>query len=286
MDKEFDSKLQERLDAYRPELTPQIWDRIQTELDQKQETVVLGVQEARRFQWSKWAAAAVFLIAIGAIYFATNQPQDVIYLSAHAPEQTAEGSPEIRKNTSGPATNTNQSAESGGKKLSDDIQTISRFLAATLQATERNERNERNEIDAREARDEDKIMDQKLSQLAINNTEHIQTTLPESFQNPVTANVDEMAVLNENTLASVQIDPDLSVSAGGNLHAPQVEKLNPEIAGGHIGDETQVRSRFGVSKLLNLMVAQIDKRDKKFVSFSNDDEGSLKVDFNLAQARN
>jgi len=34
------------------------------------------------------------------------------------------------------------------------------------------------------------------------------------------------------------------------------------------------------------MVAQIDKRDERFISFSNDEEGSLKVDFKLAQAKN
>jgi len=273
MDKEFDSKLHEKLDAYRPEVIPQIWDRIQTELAQKQETVVLGVQEARRFQWSKWAAAAVLLIAVGAIYFTANQPQDVIYLSAHAPEQTVDN-PEIRKNPLSPATD--QSAESGGKKLSDDIQTISRFLATTLQATERN-------ATERNSRKEEEIMDQELNQLAIN-TEPIQTTLPESSQNLIAGSVDEKTVFDENTLASVQIDPDLNVSTS-DLHAPQIEELKPEVAG-HIEDETQMRSRFGVSKLLNLMVAQIDKRDKKFVSFSNDDEGSLKIDFNLAQARN
>jgi len=268
MDKEFDNKLREKLDAYHPEVAPQIWDRIQTELDQKQETVVLGVQEVRKFQWSKWAAAAVFLIAVGAIYFMINQPQDVIYLNAHAPAQTID-KPEITEKPLSPATN--QSTESGGKKLSADLQTISRFLATTFQATEKN------------SRDEDEVMDQELNRMAMN-TAHIQTTLPEPSQDLITGNVDEKVILDENALASVQIDPEPSVSTG-NLDNTQGEVLRSEVAG-HIEDETHLRSRFGVSKLLNLMVAQIDKRDKKFVSFSNDEEGSLKIDFNLAQARN
>jgi hypothetical protein len=50
--------------------------------------------------------------------------------------------------------------------------------------------------------------------------------------------------------------------------------------------EPRVESRaLRVSDMLNFMVAQVDKRDEKWIVFSDDDEGSLLIDFNLGLAR-
>lgn len=277
MDKEFDSKLREKLDGFRPEVDPQIWDRIQTELDNKQETVVLGVQKARKFQWSRWAAAVV-LITIGTIYFATNRSQEVIYLANHESQQS-DNRPEIMEQQVQPAPD--PAIETGGKKLSDDIRTISRVLASTLQSAES------------KTRISEESKDQAQNQFALN-IEPSKTSNSETDENLIKGKAEEKTIFNENALASVQIEPDLNDPLSTRRLA-QIEDLNAvavrkdEVENNPLAKEsiaeTQVRSRFGVSKLLNLMVAQLDRRDEKFVSFSNDEEGSLKIDFNLAQAR-
>lgn len=277
MDKEFDSKLREKLDGFRPEVPAQIWDRIQTELDNKQETVVLGVQKARKFQWSRWAAAVV-LITIGTIYFATNRSQEVIYLANHESQQS-DNRPEIMEQQVQPAPD--PAAETGGKKLSDDIRTISRVLASTLQSAES------------KTRISEESKDQAQNQFALN-IEPSKTSNSETDENLIKGKAEEKTIFNENALASVQIEPDLNDPLSTRRLA-QIEDLNAvavrkdEVENNPLAKEsiaeTQVRSRFGVSKLLNLMVAQLDRRDEKFVSFSNDEEGSLKIDFNLAQAR-
>src|SRR3546814_20753313 len=43
---------------------------------------------------------------------------------------------------------------------------------------------------------------------------------------------------------------------------------------------------FGVSNILNYVVGAVDQRDEKLVTFSNDGEGSLKLDFNFSLAKN
>ena len=42
---------------------------------------------------------------------------------------------------------------------------------------------------------------------------------------------------------------------------------------------------FSVSNMLNFVVAQVDKREEKLISFSDNEEGSILIDFNLGLAR-
>src|SRR5690606_33105912 len=46
------------------------------------------------------------------------------------------------------------------------------------------------------------------------------------------------------------------------------------------------RQAFGLSNILNYVVGTVDQRDEKLVTFSNDEEGSLKLDFNFGLAKN
>lgn len=278
MDKEFDNKLRDKLEGFHPEVPARIWDQIQNELDNKQETVVLGVQKERKIQWSRWAVAAMVLVAFGALLYNGNRSGEVLYLSNQAPEQMV---PQDMAERAMPRSG--ESAAPGGKKLSDDIRTISRVLATTLQATERKTRVTTEELNSNQ------------NHFALN-TEAAQPTHAETMQNAQTepARIGEKPMISDNLLASSVSDRDNPIIAQ-QAQLAQVENLNMVGTGAEplerprpASDEepvTQARSRFGVSKLLNLMVAQIDRRDEKFVSFSNDDEGSLKIDFNLAQAK-
>lgn len=260
MDKEFDNKMRDKLDGYHPEVPVQIWDRIKNELDNKQETVVLGVQEPRKFNWSKWSAAAVILIAVGVLYFTTNQTPEVIYLSNHTSDNSATPPAEVELQ---PVHSPDKSVEPGGKKLSEDIRTISRVLATTLQATEK------------KIRVSDDLIAQEADQFAIN-LEPTQLNEVETVEMQFVENTFEKSIPLTTPLTEIQ---DLHTEIQANELALNSNKTVENTA------EAQTRSRFGVGRLLNLMVAQIDRRDEKFISFSNDEEGSLKIDFNLAQVK-
>lgn len=260
MDKEFDNKMRDKLDGYHPEVPVHLWDRIQSELDNKQETVVLGVQEPRKLNWSKWSAAAVILIAVGVLYFTTNQTPEVIYLSSHAPVRSVTQPTEVELQ---PAHSPEKSIEPGGKKLSQDIRTISRVLATTLQATEK------------KIRVSDELIVQETNQFAIN-LEPTQSSEVETVEMQLAGNTVEKS--NPQSVSVTEIQ-DLHTEIQANELALSSNKTVENTA------EAHTRSRFGVGRLLNLMVAQIDRRDEKFISFSNDEEGSLKIDFNLAQVK-
>lgn len=260
MDKEFDNKMRDKLDGYHPEVPVHLWDRIQNELDNKQETVVLGVQEPQKFNWSKWSAAAVILIAVGILYFTTNQTPEVIYLSNHAPDRSVTSPAEAELQ---PAHSPDKSVEPGGKKLSEDIRTIRRVLATTLQATEK------------KIRVSDDLKAPEINQFAIN-LEPTPSDEVETVEMQVAGNTVEKSSSQSVSVTEIQ---DLHTEIQANELALNSNKTIENTA------EAQTRSRFGVGRLLNLMVAQIDRRDEKFISFSNDEEGSLKIDFNLAQVK-
>lgn len=53
-----------------------------------------------------------------------------------------------------------------------------------------------------------------------------------------------------------------------------------------LADAASPENTFGAGRLLNWVVGAVDQRTEKAVTFSNDREGSLKVDFNFNLARN
>src|SRR5690606_29438940 len=73
--------------------------------------------------------------------------------------------------------------------------------------------------------------------------------------------------------------------------AATVPDIQPQVA---LEDEEETLSAaseagkqpFGVSNILNYVVGAVDQREEKLVTFSNDGEGSLKLDFNFSLAKN
>ncbi len=272
MDKEFDRQLKEKLENFTPEVPTMLWDKIQEELDHRSETVVFGTPKIKRLNWSKYAAAAVIVVLFASLLVMTNQPKEVVYLT----NSELETDP---SSASSPFTQVQEEKPEDIKKspsLTDDIRSIREVFANKL-------------VD----RDENLLstpsnQEEALLHLALNeSTQTGSTSNEQGLKNETVLDASKL----QNLVASVDVQTDVQPS----FPAVQVEDVHAlglpvknhavELESDEMDSDQPSRNRFGVSRLLNLMVAQIDRRDEKFISFSNDDEGSLKIDLNIAQAK-
>lgn len=268
LDKEFDQKLKHKLEDYRPTVPPMIWDNIQEELDNRTETIVLGTPTVKRINWFKFSAAAAVVMMIGAFLYFNNRPQEVLYLtnSVDTPASELESfipadeTPEVSKPT-----------------LSDDIRSIRQVFANAMTKN----------AEAHPVLDNEKDALQFAVQT---DTPPINAGEQVNQSGVVSANAEFDKLSQSTMVAGVEVDTKNELQNPNTytqveeFHVAELE--NDADQDDDRSEENQTRSRFGISKLLNLMVAQIDKRDERFISFSNDEEGSLKVDFKLAQAKN
>lgn len=268
MDKEFDQKLKNKLENYRPTVPPMLWDKIQEELDNRTETIVLGTPTVKRTNWFKYSAAAAVVIMFGAFLYFNNRPQEVLYLTNNV---------EISANEVESFATVEESQEVSQPSFADDVRSIRQVFANAITK----------KAEAQPVLDEDI----NALQFAVQTDTPPLHTGEQVSQSELVGAHAEFEKLNQSAMvAGVEVDTKNEVQNPNNFaqveeyHVSELESDDDQ--GGDRAEENQTRSRFGISKLLNLMVAQIDKRDERFISFSNDEEGSLKVDFKLAQAKN
>src|SRR5690606_8845639 len=70
-------------------------------------------------------------------------------------------------------------------------------------------------------------------------------------------------------------------------HVPEIQPLVDRDEGDVLLASTEREKRsLGLSTILNYVVSTVDQREEKLVTFSNDGEGSLKLDFNFGLAKN
>lgn len=243
-DKDFDQLLRNKLDQYRPEVPTSIWDNIRQNLDNQ--PVSKPAKTTSFLRHSRAIAAAIVLVGL-AFVFKMSQQKEVLYLQAADEPGTTLTSDEALDRFGIAPGITPKDKISPERKLSDDLKTISRVLAATLEKTDRT-----------------------ANTSSINNTD---TVLEE-----------------EPILVAQVIEPQVIPQPQIQLAEIAEEKEPVEmvvVATDPSEDHTVVRERqsFGVGRILNLMVAQIDRREEKFIHFTNDEEGSLKVEFNSAQIK-
>lgn len=284
-DKKFDQVVREKLDGFRPEVPPSIWGKIEQDL-KRQEEVRPRIAQKKNGLW--WTAAAAVLVIVTAAILYNSSPDHVLYLKGKdSPTQVAV--PEKRRairfeplheatahqNSEGDdlmrMTSSSEKPLIGDKKLSNDLGTISRVLASALAKTERKaeEKAESQETEKRTESAESDAAHHAEVLLAQSHT----LLIPEiqEVKSPIEA-LPELAQIME--LPTPIADRTLHQSTEESSSSKQGTK---DPAG---------ENGFGVSRLLNLVVGQMDRRSEKFVSFSHDEEGSLKVDFNLAQTKN
>lgn len=262
--KDFDQDIREKLEGYRPEVPAGLWDSIQTELDQRMPVTPSAEQVntiappstsgIKRINWANWSIAAAVLVFVS-VALLYNRDQDTLYLRNDMPLQVTEAPTSAVLDKAAIADTELEDAKEGLKELN-------RLLGRMVEPREQ------------------KAHLAEMQHVVIQEI-HQQNTLHEPAPNPLTLQETQVVQSDLTLLATADLKPQLQQAEMVEQPLIVEQATQPSIA--HDQDK---KEGFGVSRILNLVVAQVDKRSEKFVSFSDDEEGNLKIDFNLAQHRN
>lgn len=283
-DKLFDQVVRENLDGFRPEVSPSIWNKIEQDLDRQKE--LRSPKEERKISRLLWAAAAAVVMIVAGVSLYRSSTDHVLYLkSVDTPPQVLvlenkgatrfeplndKTADEVREGENLIEINSSDEKPlTGDKKLSNDLSTISRVLANALAKTER------------KAEEQAKSQDLEKN-IESNASLHAELIGPPSY---MPLEIPETQALTSPGAKPLEVAQVMELPT--QIAGKAIEKSMEESGFSHQDPKDSAsESGFGVSRLLNLVVAQVDKRSEKFVSFSHDEEGSLKIDFNLAQTKN
>ncbi|MGV3762306.1 hypothetical protein [Parapedobacter sp.] len=257
--KEFDKQLAGKFDNFRPEVPRDLWGKIASKLDQQeQQDSTIPIKQRRRFPtW--WISVAASVSVVCAIVYWFNRPVTVTYLQNPVAHLEKPETPAVEKPVTVPAPEVEPL----------DIDRLKRLFA-------KRNRKSKNE-----------------------NQQEIQ--VPETPLSDRTAGtIDNQSVIVENAIPPAQAlakndDPATPISVDqtpiGEAVAATVPDIQPPVV---LEDEEETllasteasKQPFGVSNILNYVVGAVDQREEKLVTFSNDSEGTLKLDFNFSLAKN
>jgi len=253
--KEFDKQLRDKFEGFRPEVPKGLWDKIATQLDEAEPRSVVAMPAKRRRFPTWWmAAAAVLLVACGVLYW-QSRPVSVTYLHAHV---DAEAEPE--EAAVEPST-----PEEAPEPLAEplDLERLKRVFAKK----------------GRQVKEPKPLS-------VVEGEEQPEEALPIEAVEP------QQLAVNERTSPSPILLPKQRDSLeNGQTEIAGVPDIEPLVV---LEDEEEMmlasteqrKQPFGISNILNYVVGTVDQRDEKLVTFSNDEEGSLKLDFNFGLAKN
>jgi len=252
--KEFDKQLREKFEGFRPEAPNGLWDKIATQLDAEESRFIVSTRvKPRRFPtW--WMAVAATLLIVCSVLYWQNRPVSVTYLHAHV--DTAK---EPEKAVVEPITPA-EAPETVAEPL--DLERLRRLFAkrngkGKVEARPQVETHERQVEEV--AREEDV----ERQQLATSESKALSFDEPSRLRDSLEREKAEIA----------------SVPAIEPLVVLEEEETM-------LASTEQTKQPFGLSNILNYVVGTVDQRDEKLVTFSNDEEGSLKLDFNFGLAKN
>lgn len=263
--KDFDRDIRNKLEGYHPEVPAGLWDKIQSELDQHPVDTPVSTQaipapavqssKTKTNRWINWSIAAAILIfmSIALLY---NRDQETVYLRNDQAIQLANADAPWPADESNSLLAENSKPEDANEGLKE----FNRFLARMIEPRKQ------------------KTSPTKPEEIALNEAQH---TIPESDLEPI--EFQALQPINSAlSVAAITESEFQPLATDLTQQYSQAEQPTPSES-----DKSSGRKEgFGVSRILNLVVAQVDKRSEKFVSFSDDEEGNLKIDFNLAQHRN
>ncbi len=258
---EFDRQMRKKLDGYTPEPSPGLWDKIAARLDEQAATekpvVVMPPVRRRQGGWW-WSAAAVVLL--GAFAWVLYQPVEIVYLKGQVASVAEAETIEIL------ATATPEQAAEA------EMPTKPRQLAPILKLYAERVRPETSAANPVE----DMHGSEELRVAAVPDSPvDVQTTLP--------------AVMNEphEPVADVRRNEQLLVAplpVEAYAHVAELPIVAANLGETEVVDRSQERT-FGVGSLLNIVLGSVDQREEKLVTFSDDDEGLIKMAFNLGRGR-
>lgn len=254
---EFDRQLAGKFDNFRPEVPSGLWDKIASKLDEQEQASVVPIKHRRRFPTWWVSVAASVLVMCGIVYW-YNRPVAVTYLQTpvvHVEEET----PMVEESAPEPAPAVEPLDIDRLKQL---------FAKRNRQAKSENEP----EMQVAETRQIDRSTETIDSQLPI-----VEEAVP-AMQS--LAKNDELHTLPS---ADRPISGEAIAATVPDIQPPVVLEEEEETL---LAATEESKRPFGVSNILNYVVGAVDQRDEKLVTFSNDSEGSLRLDFNFSLAKN
>lgn len=258
-DREFDRLMREKFENFNPEVPKGLWDKIAATLDANESDINKVVPPAaKKPSTSRWwmsAAAAAFICAF--VYW-IYRPVEIIQLQGKKAAEQAQApltaEPESHK------------AEIPSDPL--NFEPIKSFVAKRVSKAD---------IEQLQTPLEDQQQTEKhksLSRMEKGEPRMLTVTQSQSIEQEIPA--------GELVSQPVAVNPPTE-------YAATVPDIQPLIV---LADEEETmlasadnKQPFGMSSILNIVVGTVDQREKKIVKFSNDDEGSIKVDFNFGLAK-
>lgn len=260
-DNDFDRQMRKKFEGFRPDASPGLWDKISAELDTNEAPVKpLKTKKKRHTGW--WMSAAAVLL-LGMFAFWLYRPVDVVYLQSTA----ATGEASDRDETEA------MQAELGNMMPDEEVReplNLEPIRALFAGRTRRNPLGQSHTHERPMMEDETLIApaDTSFQEAVV----ELATIQPIELSKPVVADIEKPALTEEAALPEVYgyiIEPEADY--GDIASAPANEPAD--------------RKGFGVSSILNIVMGSVDPRDEKLITFSNDEEGSIRVDFNRALAK-
>ena len=254
-DKDFDQQLRDKFNDFTPEVSANLWGKIEEQLTTAERPKVVPITNKQRKLPTWWmAVAATLLVACGVAYW-YNRPVEVIYLYGKA---------EL------------QEEELTVPTVMDIPEEIPEVVLEPI----------------------DK---ERLKRLFAKKSPRVSPTIPVQTEEEVTK--DDVAVepmqwaatdeiQTEKPLAEQQVEAIAPIDPAAILEEAlaKVPDVQPLVV---LEDEEETmlasagsKQSFGLSNILNYVVGTVDQREEKLVTFSNDSEGSLKLDFNFGLAKN
>ena len=244
---QFDEQLREKFEGFRPDAPAGLWEKIAAELDEQ--------HPRRRRVPTWWMAVAATIVVVSGIVYWQNRPVSVTYLHARAEEPVFPAQKSTEPVASAAPVDT---AELPAEPL--DLEKLRHVFA----------KRERNISDKKRLRVQEPV---EQSAEVLGSAASPQLASHETEVAPADRSLrpgDTLKKVNTAITAVPPIEPPVVLEEEETMLASSDPAKQP----------------FGVSSILNYVVGTVDQRDEKLVTFSNDEEGSLKLDFNFSLARN
>lgn len=246
-DKEFDRKIRQKMERFSPGIPTGLWEKIEAGLDDSTGGEKKPVELRAKF--SSWWGAAAAVLLVGLLSYWLTRPVDVIYLR-------------------------------GKTVVVDDTAVISG--AGSYERRAQGDTPTDLTVSADVPHDGEMARQAPRGNLppTLNVREEVYPAKPVEIQDSITPVLPMDA---PDTPVSIPIP------AAVETRIADVPDLQPPIVSEDAADEMLASgppsNPLGVSRLLNFLVGTLDTREEKAVTFSSDNEGSLKIEFNLARNR-
>ncbi len=263
-DGEFDRQLREKFDNFTPEVSADLWDKIEAQLDATPNHGAVPMAKLHRRLPNWWMAVAATILMVCGVAYWYNRPIEVTYLQGQA--AIAE------KDEAKTEANVSDVPEQKSALAPEPLDTERLKQLFAKKERKRQGINPARAEDVHEATPKtrsDEVV--KAQQWVATTVQEKETPFAERMTTATAEDVMDQVGQLEEALAKV---PDVQ---------PLVVLTDEEET---MLASTEGKQSFGLSNILNYVVSTVDQREEKLVTFSNDREGSLKLDFNFGLAKN